>query len=46
VHDILAVKVVYSLEQLVDEKLNACSVKAIRLFFKDLKEVSIHEFKN
>lgn len=46
VHDVLLVEVLNSSKQLEDEEPNAFSAEAIWLFFKDLQQVSVHEFED
>ena len=45
-HDILAVEVVTSFQQLIDEEPNGITIKTVWLFFENFKQVSIHKFKH
>ena len=46
VHNVLAMKIVNCLQELIDEELNAITIKSIRFFFENLKEIAVHELEN
>ena len=44
-HYVLRMKIVYSFEQLVYEKLYTLAIQTVGLFLQNLQQVSVHELK-
>ena len=46
VHNVLRMKVVDGLEQLINEELNAVSIQSIWLLFQNFQQISVHELED